>query len=130
MAEPTANDCTETKTRVNSTEYVHDYACGLFDPDHEIPEKVAEVIETFNEKPGHRAVAAGCGTCCSYALQQDPDVASYVYYVAQSQSAECEYFGYGSSSAAEALIQCAEEQGVAHDWNGDTKLTVLIGDTR
>jgi len=114
-------------TKVGSQQFKHEDACPLFNPHHEIPQEVAEVVESFNKSDGSKAVAAGCNTCTSHALHNDDDVDSYVYYVAQNSSDGSVFFGFGSEAAAHQLIGCAVQNGVEYDWNGETTQKVLIG---
>lgn len=131
MTDPELADLDDIEIMVSSTVYKHEDACELFNFSHEIPEEVAEVVEAFDEPVNQRAVAAGCNTCSSHEMHENPEVSRYVYYVAQSEGGDGVYFGYGGSptpaAVAEQLVETAEEQGVAAEWDGDTSTKVLIG---
>jgi len=131
MTESELDDLDDIEITVSSTVYKHEDACELFNPSHEIPEEVADVVEAFDDKDRCRAVASGCNTCSSYEMEENDDVFMYVYYVAQSQTDGGVYFGYGGDpsieNVARQLVECAEEQGVNAEWDGDTSTKVLIG---
>jgi hypothetical protein len=111
---------------------LHEDCCDLYSPHHSVSGEVQAVIDSFNQTDGAKAVAAGCNTCAAYALDADPEVHTYVWYVAQgSGRQDGTYFGYdsdeGQTVAAKRLIDVAESLDVPYDWSGDTSYKVLIG---
>lgn len=116
-----------TQTTVGSEQFKHEDACPLFNPLHEVSQDVATVVEAFNEHEGNKAVASGCNTCSSHVMHNNPDVDSYVYYVAQNSSDGGVFFGYDSKATAYQLIGIAVQNGIEYDWNGEMSQKVLIG---
>jgi len=107
--------------RTASEQFKHDDTCGLFNPQHTIPDKVAEVVETLRHMDGIDAVAGGCNGCTAPLLDDG------VYYIAQHGEPDSVYFGYTSESAAYTLIGVCQQLGVKYDWNGDGSKKVAVG---
>jgi len=114
---------------VGSGQFKHEDACPLFNPLHEVSEDVATVLKEFNSHEGCKGVAAGCNTCSSHVMHNNPDVDRYAYYVAQNRTGGAAYFGYDSEATAYQLIGIAVENGIDYHWDGDTTTKVLIGDS-
>jgi len=107
--------------RTASEQFKHDDTCGLFNPQHTIPDEVAEVVETLRDMDGIDAVAGGCNGCTAPLLDDG------VYYIAQHGEPDSVYFGYTSESAAYTLIGVCQQLGVKYDWNGDESKKVAVG---
>lgn len=115
--------------------YKHEDACDLFNPTHEIPYAVADVLDELNAMDGVRAVAGGCGTCAAHAMTHDEGTECYVHYTAQTTS-DSVCVGYGTAEGsdtdagevAELVMEACDKLGVPADWTGDTAQTVCIGD--
>jgi len=107
--------------RIASEQYKHDDTCGLFNPEHTIPEAVSDVVDDLRGMDGVEAVAGGCNGCTAPLLDHG------VYYVAQHGSPDVVYFGYTDEAAAHTLIGACVEQGVAWDWTGETSKKVAVG---
>jgi len=112
-----------TEARISSTAYKHEDTCGLFNPDHTIPEQVSDVVDDLRTMDGINAVAGGCNGCTASMIDHG------VYYIAQHYIIEPDavYFGYTDESAAYTLIGVCEQLGVPCDWNGDTGKKVAVG---
>lgn len=107
--------------RMSSAQYKHRQTCGLFNPEHTIPENVSDVVDELRTMKGIDAVAGGCGSCTNHALNHG------VYYIAQGGDTDTVYFGYTDEAAAYTLIGVCEQLGVEYDWNGDTGKKVAVG---
>jgi hypothetical protein len=114
-------EITGQATRVDSTEFKHSDTCGLFNPHHSIPERVANVVRTLRDMDDFEAVAGGCNGCTVHTMDHG------VYYIAQHGEKDYVYFGYTDKSAAYTLIGACEQAGVEHDWDGDFSSKVAVG---
>jgi len=112
----------ESQTRrVSSDLYKHSDTCGLFNPQHTIPEDVSDVLDDLRTVEGFEAVAGGCNGCTA------PVVDHGVYYIAQHGAPDTVYFGYTDREAAYALVGACEQLGVPCDWTGSVSDKVAVG---
>jgi hypothetical protein len=107
--------------RMSSEAYKHSDTCGLFNPNHTIPESVSDVVDDLRTMEGIEAVAGGCNGCTA------PMIDHGVYYIAQHGDPDVVYFGYTDEEAAYTLIGVCEQLNVPCDWTGETSKKVAVG---